>query len=147
MSPKYLPLTQTPDIEPGGGVPSLTSCVVFPKESSAFLLFCLIKVCLIYNVVPVSAVQQSDPVIHIYILFFLCYLPSWSIPRDWVSSLCYTAGPHCLSIVLWFLTLSYMSSIVKIKSRKGEGLPLKREVTEDWSHPGNLHGAGLGIKG
>ena len=56
-----------------------------------------------------SAVQHSDPVIYIYILFFFwdnhffffkkffklfpqyiffsysCYLPSWSIPRDWVN--------------------------------------------------------------
>ena len=29
------------------------------------------KVQLIYNVVPISAVQQSDPVIHIYILFLI----------------------------------------------------------------------------
>ena len=32
---------------------------------------------------PISAVQQSDPVIHTYIYSF-SYLPSWCIPRDWI---------------------------------------------------------------
>ena len=44
---------------------------------------------MIYNVVPISAVQQSDPVTHIYIytFLFLCYLhlPSWTTPRDWLE--------------------------------------------------------------
>ena len=35
-------------------------------------------------VVPISAVQQSDPVIHIDTFPFLYYLPSWSNPRVWI---------------------------------------------------------------
>ena len=31
---------------------------------------------------PISAVQQSDPVIHVYTFFFSYKLPSCSIPRD-----------------------------------------------------------------
>ena len=31
-----------------------------------------------------SAIQQSDSVIHIYTFPFSYYLPSWSIPRDWM---------------------------------------------------------------
>ena len=42
--------------------------------------FCLIKVQLIYNVVPISAVQQSDSIIQIQ--FFKHYFPSWFIPGD-----------------------------------------------------------------
>ena len=39
-----------------------------------FLFICFIKVSLIYNVVPISAVQQSDPAVHAF--FFSYYLPS-----------------------------------------------------------------------
>ena len=42
------------------------------------------KIYLIYDVALISAVQQSDPVIHTYTLPFLYYLPSNSIPRDWI---------------------------------------------------------------
>ena len=49
------------------------------------LFLLLIKVQLIYHVVSISAVQQSDPVIHRYTLPLLCYLPSGSIPRDWIQ--------------------------------------------------------------
>ena len=48
------------------------------------LLFFKNKVWLIYNVGPISAIQQNDPVIHIYTFFFSIYLPSWSISRDWI---------------------------------------------------------------
>lgn len=50
----------------------------------------LIKIQLIYNVVPISAVQKSDSVIHthtyIYIFtFFSKYsFPFWFIPGDWL---------------------------------------------------------------
>ena len=44
--------------------------------------FC-IKVQLIYNVVPISPVQQSDSVVYIY-KHFQNYFPSWSIPGDWI---------------------------------------------------------------
>ena len=35
---------------------------------------------LIYSVVPISAVQHSDPVIHTHAFFFSCYVPSCSFP-------------------------------------------------------------------
>ena len=52
--------------------------------------FFLIKIQLIYNVLPISTVQKSDSVIHththIYIFtFFSKYsFPSWFIPGDWL---------------------------------------------------------------
>ena len=48
----------------------------------SFLIFLLE---LIYNVVPISAVQQSDPVRNIYTFLFSYFLPSCSIPRDWIE--------------------------------------------------------------
>ena len=41
---------------------------------------------MIYNVLSISAVQQSDPVIHVYTFFFSYYLPSCSITSDWIES-------------------------------------------------------------
>ena len=38
-----------------------------------FLFFFLIEVQLIYNAVPISAVQHSDSVIYIYIFFFIFF--------------------------------------------------------------------------
>ena len=65
-----------------------------------FFGFFNIKVWLIYNVVPISPVQKSDPVTLTCIHSFSDYLPSPSIPREGgYSSLCCTAGPHCLSIL------------------------------------------------
>ena len=49
---------------------------------------------MIYHVGLISAVQQSDSVIHIYILFH--YSLSWGIEY---SSLCYTVGLGCLLIL------------------------------------------------
>ena len=53
---------------------------------------------MIYNVLSISAVQQSDPFIHLYTFFFfhiiLHHVPSQVIRYN---SLCYTAGPCCLS--------------------------------------------------
>ena len=45
---------------------------------------CFIKEELLYNVVSISAAQQSDSEIYIYIFFFSYYLSSYSITRDWV---------------------------------------------------------------
>ena len=33
---------------------------------------------------PISTVQQSDPIKHVHTLLFLFNLPSWFIPRDWI---------------------------------------------------------------
>ena len=55
-------------------------------------LQCCINFCCVVKVI------QSCSFMNIF--FFSYYIPSWSIPRDWIySSLCYTAGPHCLSIL------------------------------------------------
>ena len=48
------------------------------------LFFFLIKIELIYNVVPISAVEQNDSVIRRYTLVFFYSFPSWSIPGDWI---------------------------------------------------------------
>ena len=57
---------------------------------SSFNLFIFIKAWLIYNVVPISAVQQSDPVIHIHIYmhipFIIFHHNIQSLyPRDWIQ--------------------------------------------------------------
>ena len=46
--------------------------------------FFLIEVQLIDNVVPISAVQQSDSVMVVYIFFFI-FFPLWFIPGDWIQ--------------------------------------------------------------
>ena len=58
----------------------------------------LIKIELIYNVVLVSAVQQSDSVIHIHKFFNILF--HYGLPQNIeYSSLCYTVGPCCLYIL------------------------------------------------
>ena len=57
---------------------------------------------LIYNVTPISAAQQSGPVIHIYIYtHFLSYITfHHGLSREIrYNFLCYAVGPHCLSIL------------------------------------------------
>ena len=51
---------------PGHSLLFLSFLLLFPK-----ILFLKIFIVLIYNVLSISAVQQSDPVIHIYILFLI----------------------------------------------------------------------------
>lgn len=63
-------------------LPSLIfNCLIGKKLRITFLL--LIKLYLIYNVVPIFAVQQSDPIIHVF--FFSHYLSSCSISSDWIK--------------------------------------------------------------
>ena len=57
---------------------ALSGVPFLENQSFLFLLFFffkkfLIKLQLIYNIVSISAVQQSDPVIHIYILFLMLF--------------------------------------------------------------------------
>ena len=120
-------------------------------EINVFHFF--IKVQLIYNMIPISTIQHSDSVIHIYIYtFFLkkifcytwftlfcqfllyskvtqlhIYIHSFSYiilhhvsPQViGYSSLCYTAGPHCLS------TLNAIVSIYQPQtSSPSHSLPL-----------------------
>ena len=52
---------------------------------------------LIYNVL-ISAIQQSDSVIHIHTFFYILF--HYGLYQDIeYSSLCYTGGPCCLSIL------------------------------------------------
>ena len=63
-----------------------------------FYLFIFIDVQLIYKVELVSCVQQSDSVIHIYILFHILFY--YGLLQDVeYSSLGHTVGPCCLSIL------------------------------------------------
>ena len=49
---------------------------------------------------PISAVQQGDSVIHINTDTYLYILFHYGLSQDIeYSSLCYTAGPYCLSIL------------------------------------------------
>ena len=74
-----------------------------------FFLSFLIEVYLIYNVVLISAVQQSDSVlqytqlyiyiyIYIHILFYILFHYGLSQDIEY-SSLCNTVGPCCLPIL------------------------------------------------
>ena len=69
-----------------------------------FLSF--IEVQLIYNVVIISAVQQSGSVIHVHtsILFQILFpcRPSQNIRQN---SLCYTAGPHLLFLLMIYFSV------------------------------------------
>ena len=51
---------------------------------------------MIYSVVPISAVQQSDSVMHACTLFFSYYLHHGLPQETGYNSLCCTAGPYCL---------------------------------------------------
>ena len=87
-------------VHPGG-------CSPLPTCISNLILF-LIEVQLIYNVVLIAAVQQSDSVIHIYIYthsfsYSFHYDLSWAIEY---SSPCYTVGPCCLTF-LYMLFFSH----------------------------------------
>ena len=51
---------------------------------------------LIYNVVLISGVQQSDPVMYLYIFFYILFHYDLSQDIEY-SSLCCTVGPCCWS--------------------------------------------------
>ena len=55
-----------------------------PSHVNYFTFKFFIRLYLIYNVVPISAVQQRYPVMHAYTFPFLYYLLSQSIVRDWI---------------------------------------------------------------
>ena len=65
-----------------------------------FFTLIFIGVQLIYNVVLVSAVQQSESAIHTHIsTLFQILFPYRSLQNTEKSSLCYTVGPCCLTIL------------------------------------------------
>ena len=67
---------------------------------SALFFFSLIEVELIYNVVLISAVQQSNSVVYVSVCIYIYILFHYGLSRDTeYSSLCYTVGPCCLSIL------------------------------------------------
>ena len=66
---------------------------MFKKFYYLFILsYFLIEVLLIYNIVLVSGVQQSDSVICTYFLFFI-FFSIMVYYKILTSSLCYTVGP------------------------------------------------------
>ena len=68
--------------------------------TNIFLIY-FTEVQLIHNVVLISAVQQSDSVIHIYIYIYTFFFIFFSIGLSQdirYSSLCYAVGPCRLSI-------------------------------------------------
>ena len=70
----------------------------FPELKKIFFFLIFLGVQLIYNVVLVSAVQQSESVIHISTLFQILF-PYRLLQSIEQSSLCYTVGPYQLSIL------------------------------------------------
>ena len=62
----------------------------------------------------ISAVQKSHSVVHIYILFHILFYYGLSQDIEY-SSLCYTGGPCCLSIL-------YKDTIFKISFYIERGL-------------------------
>ena len=69
-----------------------TSLLQAETLSSFFKKTYFTEVQLIYNVVLISAVQRSDSVIHIYIVFHILF--HYGLSQDIEhSSLCYTVGP------------------------------------------------------
>ena len=90
---------------------SFTVCTYLNIILFYFILF--FKVQLIYSIVTISAVQQSDPVIHIYTFFFSYHPPSCSIPRDQCWFQIDTQDTNC-----WFNTFQPPYSL--FHSRMGE---------------------------
>ena len=65
---------------------------------------------MIYNVVLVSGVQQSDSVIHTHIsILFQILFPYRLLQSTGESSLCYTVGPHWLSILFYLFIYLFMA--------------------------------------
>ena len=61
------------------------------KEVEFFSFLNIIEVQLIYNIALISAVEQSDSVLHIYTLFHILFHYDLSQDIEY-SSLCYTGG-------------------------------------------------------
>ena len=55
---------------------------------------------MIYNAALISTVEQSDPITHIYILYFILSHYGLSQVVEY-SYLCYRVGPGCLSILCY----------------------------------------------
>ena len=79
-------------------------------------MYFFIEVQLIYNVVPVSAIQQTDPVLHIYTFFFNILFHHGLSQETGYSSLCYTVGT-CFLDILSFLSISDMATLSCVVSQ------------------------------
>ena len=81
----------------------LSLCCRLANEPLFFFLnLFFVDIQLIYNVVLISAVQQTDSVVHIYTFFFVDIFFSMMVyPRisNIVPCTMYTVGPCCLSIL------------------------------------------------
>ena len=73
---------------------------------------------MIYNVVLVSGVEQSDLVIHIHIvILFQIILPFRLLQNIEESSLCYTVGPCWLSILNIIVCLCQSQTLTWVLSQ------------------------------
>ena len=63
-----------------------------------------------HNIVLISAVQQSDSVIHTYVLFHVLFHNGLSQYIEW-SSLCSTVGPCCVSILYMKAPFLWLHSV------------------------------------
>ena len=70
-------------------------------QNDNFVLFLIFEVQLIYNVVLISTVQQSESYIYVYMCkIFFCILFHYGLSLDIeYNSLCYTIRPCCLFIL------------------------------------------------
>ena len=66
-------------------------CVLLDSMTFFFNIF--FEVWLVYKVVPISAVQQSDSVIHIYMFFLKILFHMVYSQKIGCSSLCYAVRP------------------------------------------------------
>ena len=79
-------------------------------------MYFFIYVKLIYNVVPISAIQQTDSVLHIYTFFFNTLFHHGLSQEIGYSSLCYTVGT-CFLDILSFLSISDMATLSYVVSQ------------------------------
>ena len=85
----------------------VTSYIGFDASNKWY--FFLIEVSLIYNVMLVSGVQQTDSVLYIYIFFQILF--HYRLLQDIeYSSLCYTVGLCWLSILLFLKIFIYFAA-------------------------------------
>ena len=99
----------SPSIMPSGSIHVVESGKVFLPFNGIIFHCVYMYVCIhqhvyvwyiFFYVVPISAVQKSDPVIHTYIYSFsLIIVHHILFQETGYSSLCYTVGPRCLSIL------------------------------------------------
>ena len=83
MVPSFSP-PLSPLLFSSSSPPLFLSLLSFGTNTVLFYIY-FFKLQLIYNVVLISAIHQSDSVINIYTFFYLYQLPLCSITSDWIQ--------------------------------------------------------------